>query len=202
MDQSTCADEESVFRVKVPNYTMYGRRAKTAAIVIGMLATLNTGSARAQAPGQLDTPALDFRAHTLGPQPVARTLADYRGKVVLLAVWATWCPGCRDEMASMQRMYASYAARGFRVVAVSIDRGSDAEISAFARSLGLTFDIVRDDGDILTTYLSRGVPTTFLIDRRGIIRRRNFAAVDWDVEPRLGQIRSLLDEPEPPASPR
>jgi thiol-disulfide isomerase/thioredoxin len=167
MDQSTCADEESVFRVKVPNYTMYGRRAKIAAIVIGMLATLSTTSTFAQALGQLDTPALDFRAHTLGPHPVTRTLADYRGKVMLLAVWATWCPGCRDEMASMQRMYASYAERGFRVVAVSIDRGSDAEISAFAHSL---------------------------------IRRRNFAAVDWDVEPRLGQIRSLLDEPEPPAT--
>jgi len=199
MDQSTCADEEGVVRVNVPNYTMYARRAKVVAIVIGLLATLNTASTFAQAPGQLDTPAPDFRAHTLGPQPVARTLADYRGKVVLLAVWATWCSGCRDEMASMQRMFASYAARGFRVVAVSIDRGSDAEISAFAQSLGLTFDIVRDDGDILTTYLSRGVPTTFLIDRRGIIRRRNFAAVDWDVEPRLGQIRKLIDEPEPPA---
>lgn len=201
MDRSACAVEEEGFRANVPNYTMYGRQAKTAAIVIGLLATLGTASASAQARGQLDAPALDFRAHTIGPHPVERTLADYRGKVVLLAVWATWCPGCREEMASMQRMYASYAQRGFRVVAVSIDKGSDAEIGAFAQSLGLTFDIVRDDGDILTTYLSRGVPTTFLIDRRGVIRRRNLAAVDWDVEPRLGQIRKLLDEPEPPASP-
>jgi peroxiredoxin len=173
-----------------------------AALMVVLLATSNAAPTFAQSPGQLDTPALDFRAHTIGPHPVVRTLADYRGKVVLLAVWATWCPGCRDEMASMQRMYVSYAARGFRVVAVSIDRGSDAELSAFARSLGLTFDIVRDDGDILSTYLSRGVPTTFLIDRRGVIRRRNFAAVDWDVEPRLGQIRNLLDEPEPSAGAR
>jgi peroxiredoxin len=152
----------------------------------------------AQSPGRPDTPALDFKAHTLGSQPVTRSLADYKGKVLLVVMWATWCTDCRSEMTSIQKLYAEYADRGFRVAAVSVDRGSDERILEFARGLGLTFDILRDeDGEILRTYFTQGVPTAVLIDRHGIIRRRNLAIVDWDAEPRLGQIKSLLDEPDP-----
>jgi peroxiredoxin len=148
--------------------------------------------------GRPDTPALDFKAHTLGSQPVMRSLADYRGKVLLVVMWATWCTDCRSEMSSVQRLYSAYANRGFRVAAVSVDRGSDEKIHDFAQNLGLTFDILRDEGgEILRTYFTQGVPTAVLIDRHGIIRRRNLAIVDWDVEPRLGMVKSLLDEPDP-----
>jgi peroxiredoxin len=152
-------------------------------------------TALAQAPGQPGTAALNFRARTLATHPIVRTLADYRGKVVLLAIWATWCPGCKEEMASMQRLYSSYAADGFRVVAISIDKGSDENVLKFARENALTFDILRDeDARILQTYFTQGVPTTILIDRAGIIRRRNLAAVDWDIDPRLSQIKLLLNQ--------
>ena len=156
--------------------------------------------ARAQTAGRPDTPALDFHARTLGPKPVTKSLADYRGKVVLLTVWATWCFNCPDELASLQRVYAAYASQGLRIAAVSIDRGaSDEKIQQFTRKLGVTFDVLRDENnDILNTYLLRGPPSVIVIDRRGIIRRRNIAAVDWDVDPRLAQIKQLLAEPEPP----
>lgn len=168
---------------------------------VTLLTVSSATVARAQAPGQPGTQALEFRAFTLGPHPVAHSLADYHGKVILLALWATWCTGCREEMASMQRLYSAYAARGFRVVAVSIDRGDDKKILEFAQANGLTFEILRDEsGRILTTYLTQGVPTTILIDRNGVIRRRNLASVDWDVDPRLAQVRSLLG-PSPSASP-
>ena len=155
--------------------------------------------ARAQAPGRPDTPALDFHARTLGPNPVTKTLADYRGKVVLLTVWATWCFNCPDELASLQRVYAAYASQGLRIAAVSIDRGaSDEKIQEFTQKLGVTFDVLRDENnDVLNTYLLRGPPAVIVIDRNGIIRRRNIAAVDWDVDPRLAQIKQLLAEPEP-----
>ena len=100
----------------------------------------------------------------------------------------------------MQRIYSVYASQGLRIAAISIDRGtSDKTIRAFAQKLGVTFDILRDEkNEILDTYLIRGPPSVFVIDRKGIIRRRNIAAVDWDVDPRLAQIKQLLAEPQPP----
>ena len=156
--------------------------------------------ARAQGPGRPDTPALDFHARTLGPNPVTKTLADYRGKVVLLTVWATWCFNCPDELASLQRVYAAYASQGLRIAAVSIDRAaSDETIQRFTQKLAVTFDVLRDENnDVLNTYLLRGPPAVIVIDRNGVIRRRNIAAVDWDVDPRLAQIKQLLAEPESP----
>lgn len=155
-------------------------------------------SARAQAPGRPGSPALDFHARTLDGHPVVKSLADYRGKVVLLTVWATWCRDCPDELASMQRVYSVYEAQGLRIAAVNIDRGtSDQTVREFAQKLGITFDVLRDEqNEILDTYLIRGPPSVVLIDRKGIIRRRNVAAVDWDVDPRLAQIKELLAEPD------
>jgi cytochrome c biogenesis protein CcmG, thiol:disulfide interchange protein DsbE len=180
---------------------MRGSRSKRIRKAIGLviLALLSTARvASAQGAGRPDTPALDFKAHTLGSQPVVRSLANYKGNVLLVVMWATWCTDCRSEMTSIQKLYAEFANRGFRVAAVSVDRGSDQRILAFARALGLTFDILRDeDGEILRAYLTQGVPTAVLIDRHGIIRRRNLAIVDWDAEPRRGQIESLLAEPDP-----
>src|SRR6267142_1753921 len=80
------------------------------------------------------------------------TLADYRGKVVLLNVWATWCPPCRVEMPSMERLYQKLAGTDFRIVAVSVDGDAfhpedsqdPAGILAFAARMGLTFDILHD----------------------------------------------------------
>src|SRR5918993_1023545 len=78
---------------------------------------------------------------TLDEAAVERTLDDYRGDVVLLNVWATWCGPCEAEMPSMQRLHESYADSGLRIVAVSIDDpGSEETIRAFVQRYGLTFD--------------------------------------------------------------
>src|SRR5438067_13885796 len=73
------------------------------------------------------------------------TLADYRGKVVLLNVWATWCQPCRVELQSMERLYRRLGAGGnFRVVVVSIDEQDESVVGAFARELELSFDVRHD----------------------------------------------------------
>src|SRR5213595_4189834 len=72
------------------------------------------------------------------------TLADYRGRVVLLNVWATWCEPCRVEMPSLERLSRKLGGGGFTVVAVSIDEDGDSVVAAFARDLGLSFDIMHD----------------------------------------------------------
>ncbi len=78
-----------------------------------------------------------FAARTLEAAPRTKTLADYRGQVVLLNVWATWCPPCREEMPSIQALHEAYGPAGLKVVAVSIDDpGTEANIREFVRAYG------------------------------------------------------------------
>jgi cytochrome c biogenesis protein CcmG/thiol:disulfide interchange protein DsbE len=130
------------------------------------------------------------------------TLADYRGKVILLNVWATWCPPCRVEMPSMQRLHQKLAGTDFRIVAVSVDgdpfyaaeQEGPREVMAFVNGMGLTFDILHDpSGSIRTTYQTTGVPESFVIDRDGVIVKKVIGAAEWDGPANEAIIRRLLD---------
>ncbi|MEX2155441.1 MAG: TlpA disulfide reductase family protein [Gemmatimonadales bacterium] len=122
------------------------------------------------------------------------TLDDYRGKVILLNVWATWCGPCRVEMPSMERLHNRFAGQDFRVVAVSVDQEGPDVVTAFADSLRLTFDILHDQsGAIQGRYQTTGVPESFVIDRDGVIVRKIIGAADWDAPVNEALIRRLLD---------
>ena len=130
------------------------------------------------------------------------TLADYRGKVVLLNVWATWCPPCRVEMPSMERLHKKLAGTDFRIVAVSVDGDlfhpedveGPAEIMAFVNGMGLTFDVLHDpSGGIRNRYQTTGVPESFVIDRDGMIVKKVIGAAEWDGPVNETIIRRLLD---------
>ena len=145
-----------------------------------------------------DAPA--FEAHTLDARSEVRTLRDYRGDVVLLNVWATWCVPCREEMPSLQRLHEEFGDDGLRVVAVSIDRGDDAaaKVRAFREEYGLTFDILHDPtGEIQRAYQTTGVPETFVIGRDGVIRKKEIGAANWNSASRRAVIAALLAEPAP-----
>ena len=126
------------------------------------------------------------------------TLADYRGKVVLLNVWATWCQPCRVEMPSMERLYRRLGDGGggdFRVVAVSIDEQDDSVVVAFARELGLSFDILHDQtGAIKPAYQATGVPESWVINRDGVIVKKVIGASEWDGPVNEILIRRLIDD--------
>jgi peroxiredoxin len=123
------------------------------------------------------------------------TLADYRGRVVLLNVWATWCHPCRIEMPAMERLSRDLAGTDFRIVAVSVDEGDSSEVSAFAKELGLTFDILHDQsGMIKRAYQTTGVPESFVIDRHGVIVKKVIGASQWDGPVHQILIRRLLDD--------
>ncbi|GBD33628.1 MAG: hypothetical protein KatS3mg081_1755 [Gemmatimonadales bacterium] len=138
--------------------------------------------------------APEFEAKTIDGGSVRR-LSDYAGSVVLLNVWATWCIPCQREMPSIEKLYREYSPRGFKVVAVSVDdAGAVESIRRFAEELGLSFEILHDpSGRILQTYQMIGVPESFLIDRRGVIRKKSFET-DWYSEENRELVRSLLDE--------
>jgi peroxiredoxin len=115
------------------------------------------------------------------PVQLSRVLTE---KAVFLNFWATWCPPCRDEMPSMERAYRDYKARGLEILAVSIDAGSDgavaARVKAFMTDLALTFPALLDPTmEVVQAYRLRGLPTSYLIDRTGVIRAVVVGPRDW-----------------------
>ena len=131
-------------------------------------------------------------------------LSDYRGKVVLLNVWATWCPPCREEMPSMQRLYQVMEGTDFEILAVSVDAAKGeqdpsgregGDLVAFAEEMGLTFTLLHDpEGRIQATYQTTGVPETFLIGRDGLIYKKVAGGTAWDAPENQELVRRLLGE--------
>ena len=153
-------------------------------------------------PVEVGTRAPEVAATDLRGRPVR--LAELRGQVVLLNVWATWCAPCRDEMPSMQRLHQELGDEGLRIVAVSIDAApgqADAngapggDVAGFARELGLTFPIWRQpSGVVQRDYRTTGVPESFLIGRDGRIVKKVIGATEWDDSTHVELIRRLLKE--------
>jgi peroxiredoxin len=129
-------------------------------------------------PLQAGDPAPEFAAPVLGGDTLS--LAALRGAPVLLNVWATWCPPCREEMPALQVLHETYGERGLRVVAVSVDaRGAEAAIRGFTDDHGITFTILHDPGESVSRqFRINGVPETFLIDAGGRIAHRWIGAFD------------------------
>jgi peroxiredoxin len=146
--------------------------------------------------------APSFTAQTLDPRPATRSLADYKGRVVLVNIWATWCPPCRQEMPSMEALYRDFAPRGFKIVAVSIDDPGDTQkVRDFVKEFGLTFDVLHDpSGAIKQTYQTTGVPENFLLGADGVIRKKAYAQ-DWNSAANRALIARLLDEAGAPPAP-
>lgn len=177
-------------------------RGQLGVVVVVLVAVAAIGFAVTRALGNELTPlgagtkAPDFRAATLDTPPKEKSLADYKGQVVLVNVWATWCQPCRVEMPSIERLYKTYGPKGLRVVAVSIDDpGTDPAIRAFVREMGMTFDVLHDPaGKIEHSYQVTGYPETVIIGKDGVIRKKVAMAIDWDTEGNRRLIEHLLAE--------
>ncbi len=100
------------------------------------------------------------------------SLTDYRGQVVIINLWATWCPPCRAEMPAIQNVYQDYKDKGLVVLAINTTfQDNEADVRAFAKEYGLDFPILFDrTGDVSIRYQLRGLPSTFFIDRKGVIQ--------------------------------
>ena len=143
--------------------------------------------------------APDFAAATLDEPPRTKTLADYRGQVVLLNVWATWCAPCRIEMPSIDSLHRDYGPRGLKVVALSVDdaHGRDA-IRDYAKEYGYAFEILHDPtGETQRRYQTGGVPETYVIGRDGVIRNKHIGLTNWNSASSRALVERLLSEPAP-----
>lgn len=162
-----------------------------AAIVVGIAITVliplfDTGAVHKAGPaGLAGEHAPVIALHDDAGNPAS--LAAYRNRVVLMNLWATWCPPCREELPDLQRLYAADASRG--LVVIGVDQGeSAARASAFANALGLRFPIWIDSEESYgRAYDALGFPTTVVIDRHGTIVRGFDGALTLD------QMRAAVD---------
>lgn len=129
----------------------------------------------------------------------ALSLADFRGKVILLNIWATWCAPCRKEMPSLDRLQAQLGGPDFEVVALSIDQGGDALffVEKFFREIGVEHLRIYLDrtGGAAREVGALGLPATLLLDRRGLELGRLVGPAEWDSPEAIATIRQYLGPP-------
>lgn len=122
--------------------------------------------------------APDFSLPALGGTAVK--LSDYKGQVVFLNIWASWCPPCREEMPSMEALNRRLKDGPFKMLAVSIDQGGAEVVGPFLARGGLTFPVLLDpEGKTYKLYGLTGVPETFIIDKNGVVIQKIIGPQDW-----------------------
>jgi peroxiredoxin/Cu/Ag efflux protein CusF len=140
--------------------------------------------------------APDFTLPTLSGGTIR--LADFRGKVVLLNFWATWCVPCRMEMPALEALYQRHKDAGLAVLAINLDTLSTAGVEAFVQEVMVTFPVALDPSwSIARGYRVLGLPTTYLIDRAGNVVVREVGERDWLDEVSRVAVEGLLREPSP-----
>ncbi len=160
--------------------------ALAAAIAAGMALSPDVRPVR---PG---SEAPDFQAFNLKNSETVR-LSDHEGEVILLNLWATWCPPCEREMPSMQQLHETLGPAGLKIIAVSLDASDPGEVQEWVRERSLTFDIWQNrDGRLEGLYQTTGLPETFVIDRDGTIVKKEIGARQWDSPSQVAFFKRLL----------
>jgi thiol-disulfide isomerase/thioredoxin len=161
-----------------------------AACVMSLLLTAGVRAAGFEA--RAATPAPELKAHDLAGAP--KTLADYRGKVVLLNFWASWCPPCLREMPSLERLRVKMAGHPIEIVALDSAETRE-EVSAYLSRMKLGFPVLLDpEGDNTKRWKVFALPTSFLLDAEGRVRYVLTGPTEWDEGEALEVIESLLAE--------
>jgi len=129
-------------------------------------------------------------------QGKTQRLSDYRGKVVFLNFWATWCKPCKEEMPSMQVLWENLKNQDFMLLAVSMDRVTTTkDIPSFVESLKLSFPILTDSwGQTDKRYKLMGVPESYIIDQNGVLREKVIGPRDWTRPESIETIVQLLQK--------
>ena len=174
-------------------------------VVLTLILVSCNADSESNAIGNLDSPADSVPTETsrvghLAPDFLLQTLdgreihlSDYRGHVVFLNFWATWCGPCKIEMPAIEKLYREFRPKGLAVVAVSSDSEGAAVTRPYRDSLGLSFTIAHDPEMLVgRQYGVHSLPVTFLVNREGVITHQIFGARDWDDNEARSGIRQLL----------
>jgi len=123
------------------------------------------------------------------------TLADFRGKVVFLDFWASWCPPCKKEMPEIAKLAKKFSPSGLAVVAISVDKKKEhakAFISTVPGSSGAITVLHDQDSSVVAAYMAQAMPTSFIIDNEGVVRFVHFGYREEDPAKWVEEIESLL----------
>jgi len=108
------------------------------------------------------------------------TLSELRGQVVFVNFWATWCPPCKEEMPSMQRLYSTLPKDKFKMLAI-LSNDEPVRADSFAAQLGITMPILHDqEKKVGPKYGLTGLPETFIVDKQGVLREKFIGPAQWD----------------------
>jgi thiol-disulfide isomerase/thioredoxin len=173
------------------------RRIGAALLLVGVM-TLPAASSAAPAPvesfARSDPPRPLPDVSFVDATGARRHLADFRGKLVLVNLWATWCGPCRKELPALDRLQAKLGGSRFEVVALSIDRAGLPKVGSFLRDLGITKLAIYVDrtGEAARLLGAAGLPTTLLVDRTGEEIGRLAGEASWDGPEFVGFFEELL----------
>lgn len=161
------------------------------AAVIVVVAVVVLSQKSVYQPVAAGTSAIDFTLPDLNGKPVS--LKDFKGKVVFLNFWATWCKPCEEEMPSIEALHNGLKGQPFEIVAVSVDSDGVDTVKKYAAKYGLTFRILHDrGGKVKELYKTTGVPETFIIDQNGVVAEKIWGPRDWSNRAHLGMVFDLL----------
>ncbi len=128
------------------------------------------------------------------------SIADFEGKIVFLNFWTTWCPTCRIEMPSMEKLHQKLKHKKFAMVTVNLQE-SAAKVKAFFEEYKLTFTALLDsNGEVGVSFGIRAIPTTFILDRTGRIIGRVNGPREWDSKVSIALFEKLIDTDDVAAS--
>ena len=124
------------------------------------------------------------------------TWSQFKGKVVVIDFWATWCPPCRTEIPGYIALQKKYAADGLVIIGISVDTDGPAVVKKYMKEIGINYQIVMADDQIQDAFAPiQGYPTTFIVDRDGMIRNKKLGR-----EPTAEFEKELLAILRPPAA--
>jgi peroxiredoxin len=166
---------------------------KILSLIIAICLTLFIRNAVGLEPPQIGKPAPDFALSDMNGKKVA--LSEFKGKVVILNFWATFCGPCKEEMPSLNNLYLTLKKDGLIVLAISTD-DSEKPVQSFIKAKAIAFPVLidKDQQVFYDRYTVLGLPTTFIIDRDGIIREKILGDRPWDGPDMKAKIGSLLSK--------
>lgn len=122
-------------------------------------------------------------------------LSDYRGRVVMIHFWATWCPPCVEEMPTLERLQGSLNRRDFEILAISVDEGGAPAVTSFMKQKGLTLPVLLDPNrKVASLYGTFKFPETYVVDRNGIVRLKAIGPMDWTQPANIDRVRAIIED--------